>query len=120
MCFGPVQRLQSVRKIISDSLLDENDESLVFMPIWDCQTHVRMTSSVEWTDLDFKISVALEWNNRHVRHTMCRLEFHSYLIETKQINYQFLIEITLQFISNQCTLDVSIISGKPEVHPKHF
>ena len=32
------------------------------MTIWDCQTHVRMTSmmsSVEWTDLDFKISVAL-------------------------------------------------------------
>ena len=34
------------------------------MTIWDCQTHVRltsMTSSVEWTDLDFKISVALVW-----------------------------------------------------------
>ena len=32
------------------------------MTIWDCQTHVpmtSMTSSVEWTDLDFKISVAL-------------------------------------------------------------
>ena len=32
------------------------------MTIWDCQTHVRitsMTSSVERTDLDFKISVAL-------------------------------------------------------------
>ena len=32
------------------------------MTIWDCRTHVRMTSmtsSVEWTDLDFKISVAL-------------------------------------------------------------
>ena len=32
------------------------------MTIWGCQTHVRMTSmtsSVEWTDLDFKISVAL-------------------------------------------------------------
>ena len=30
--------------------------------IWDCRTHVRMTSmtsSVERTDLDFKISVAL-------------------------------------------------------------
>ena len=33
------------------------------MTIWDCRTHVRitsMTASVEWTDLDFKISVALE------------------------------------------------------------
>ena len=32
------------------------------MTIWDCRTHVRMTSmtsSVEQTDLDFKISVAL-------------------------------------------------------------
>ena len=31
------------------------------MTIWDCRTHVRMTSmtsSVERTDLDFKISVA--------------------------------------------------------------
>ena len=34
----------------------------VLVTIWDCRTHVRMTSmtsSVEWTDLDFKISVAL-------------------------------------------------------------
>ena len=32
------------------------------MTIWDCRTNVRMTSmtsSVERTDLDFKISVAL-------------------------------------------------------------
>ena len=29
------------------------------MTIWDCRTHVPMTSSVERTDLDFKISVAL-------------------------------------------------------------
>ena len=32
------------------------------MTFWDCRTHVRMTSmtsSVERTDLDFKISVAL-------------------------------------------------------------
>ena len=42
---------------ISDTFLDENDESLVFVTIWDCRTHVRMTSSQ--TDLDFKISVAL-------------------------------------------------------------
>ena len=37
-------------------------ESLVFVTIWDCRTHVPMTtmaSSVEQTDLDFKISVAL-------------------------------------------------------------
>ena len=26
----------------------------------------------------------------------------------------------LQFISNQCILDVSIIFGKPEVHPQFF
>ena len=35
----------------------------VFVTIWDCRTHVRMTSmtsSVERTDLDFKISVALQ------------------------------------------------------------
>ena len=34
----------------------------VFLSIWDCRTHVHMTSmtsSVERTDLDFKISVAL-------------------------------------------------------------
>ena len=34
----------------------------VFMTIWDCRTHVHMTSmtsSIERTDLDFKISVAL-------------------------------------------------------------
>ena len=50
------------KQSISDTLLDENDESLVFVTIWDCQTHVSMmsmTSSVERTDLDFKISVAL-------------------------------------------------------------
>ena len=39
--------------------MDENDESLVFVTFWDCRTHVPMTSSVERTDLDFKISVAL-------------------------------------------------------------
>ena len=36
------------------------------MTIWDCRTHVRMTSmtsSVERTDLDFKISVALLCTN---------------------------------------------------------
>ena len=34
------------------------------MTIWDCRTRVRMTSmtsSVERTDLDFKISVALSY-----------------------------------------------------------
>ena len=39
--------------------MDENDESLVFVTFWDCRRHVPMTSSVERTDLDFKISVAL-------------------------------------------------------------
>ena len=42
--------------------MDENDESLVFVTFWDCRTHVPMTSSVERTDLDFKISVALAHN----------------------------------------------------------
>ena len=42
--------------------MDENDESLVFVTFWDCRTHVPMTSSVELTDLDFKISVALLYN----------------------------------------------------------
>ena len=62
--FGPIQRLQSIRKIISDTLLDENDESFVFVTIWDCLTHVPMTSMmslVEQTDLDFKMSVTLVW-----------------------------------------------------------
>ena len=46
---------------ISDALLYENGESLVFVTIWDCRMHVRMTSmtSVERTNLDFRISVAL-------------------------------------------------------------
>ena len=39
--------------------MDENDESLVFVTFGDCRTHVPMTSSVERTDLDFRISVAL-------------------------------------------------------------
>ena len=64
--FGPIQQFKDYRVLeklsISDTLLDENDESLVFVTIWDCRTHVPMTSmssSVERTDLDFKISVAL-------------------------------------------------------------
>ena len=61
--FGPIQQFKDYRvlekKSISDTLLDENDESLVFLTIWDCRTHVPMTSSVERTDLDFRISVAL-------------------------------------------------------------
>ena len=44
--------------------MDENDESLFFVTFWDCRTHVPMTSSVERTDLDFKISVALSGTNR--------------------------------------------------------
>ena len=63
--FGPIQQFKDYKvleKSISDTLLDENDESLVFVTIWDCRTHVpmtSMTSSIERTDLDFKISVAL-------------------------------------------------------------
>ena len=47
--------------------MDENDESLVFVTIWACRTPVSMTSmtsSVERTDLDFKISVALIMSNK--------------------------------------------------------
>ena len=43
--------------------MDENDESLVFLSFWDCRTHVPMTSSIERTDLVFKISVALLLTN---------------------------------------------------------
>ena len=46
--------------------MDENDESLVFVTIWDCWTHVPMTLSVERTDLDFKISVALVQADLHL------------------------------------------------------
>ena len=57
--FGPIQQFKDYRVLekysISDTLLDGNDESLVFVTIWD----VPMTSWVERTDLDFKISVAL-------------------------------------------------------------
>ena len=56
---------------ISDTLFDENDESLVFVTIWDYRMHVRMTSMtslVEWTDLDFKISVALTGTEEQIDH----------------------------------------------------
>ena len=36
----------------------------VFVTIYDCRTHVPMTSSVDRTDLNFKISVALVWTVR--------------------------------------------------------
>ena len=64
--FGPIQQFKDYRvldkKSIYDTLLYENDESLVFVTIWDCRTHAPMTSSVERTDLDFKISVALRYS----------------------------------------------------------
>ena len=64
--FGPIQQFKDYTVLdklsISDTLLYENDESLVFVTIWDCRTHVPMTSSVERTDLDFKISVALGYS----------------------------------------------------------
>ena len=44
-----------------------------FVTIWDCRTHVgmtSMTSSVEWTDLDFKISVALPTGFSPWTHTL--------------------------------------------------
>ena len=57
--------------------MDENDESLVFVTFWDCRTHVPMTSSVERTDLDFKISVALIC--RSVTYILWSSDFASYL-----------------------------------------
>ena len=54
-------RLDCIRKIIN-FWYTFGWKWWVFVTIWDCRTHVRMTSmtsSVEWTDLDFKISVAL-------------------------------------------------------------
>ena len=40
--FGPIQQFKDYRVLekqsISDTLLDENDESLVFVTIWDCRT----------------------------------------------------------------------------------
>ena len=53
----------------------------VFVTIWDCRTHVRMTSmtsSVERTDLDFKISVALLMT--HHFHTKVYQKLIIYLI----------------------------------------
>ena len=53
--------LDSIRKIIN-FWYTFGWKWRVFVTIWDCRTHVRMTSmtsSVERTDLDFKISVAL-------------------------------------------------------------
>ena len=51
---------------INNSKTTEKDESLVFVTIWDCRTHVPMTSTVERTDLDFKISVALVRSNVNI------------------------------------------------------
>ena len=59
----------------------------VFVTIWDCRTHVCMTSSVEWTDLDSKISVALlsilsKIIERHVsKHLKLYLNRHQLLYE---------------------------------------
>ena len=53
--------LDSIRKIIN-FWYTFGWKWRVFATFWDCRTHVRMTSmtsSVERTDLDFKISVAL-------------------------------------------------------------
>ena len=53
--------LDSIRKIIN-FWYTFGWKWRVFVTFWDCRTHVRMTSmtsSVERTDLDFKISVAL-------------------------------------------------------------
>ena len=44
------------------------------MTIWDCRTHVRMTSSGKRTDLDFKISVALVMSDEQKKKTDFRKE----------------------------------------------
>ena len=47
--------------------------------------------------------------------------FDSQEVKTKRdINEELVMKEYLQFISNQCALDVSVISEKPEVHPKIF
>ena len=74
--FRPIQRLQSVRNIY--------DESLVFETIWDCRAHVpmtSMTSSVERTDLDFKISVALFELVRDFMHVLVTCKYKKYRIK---------------------------------------
>ena len=57
------------------------------MTIWDCRTHVRvtsMTSSVERTDLDFKISVALAWMKTIVL-AVCIVHILSVLFRTSEL-----------------------------------
>ena len=80
--------MDCIRKIISDTLLDENE---VFMTIWNCRTHVRMTSmtsSVERTDLDFKISVALVDTNHF---------FYAHNFEAVEGAYWFVCVCPLRF-----------------------
>ena len=61
---------------------------LVYVTIWDCLTHVpmtSMTSSVERTDLDFKISVALVYT---VCHSICIIWTHYSMAEPQKSNFR--------------------------------
>ena len=59
--------------------------SLVFVTIWDCRTHVRKTSSVERTDLNFKISVALVYT---VCHSVSIIWTHHSMVELHGSNFR--------------------------------
>ena len=68
-------RLDCIRKIIS--FWYTFGWKWWVVTIWDYRMHVRMKSmmsSVEWTDLDFKISVALIYMNSHF---WCWRQHHS-------------------------------------------
>ena len=69
------------------------------MTIWDCRTHVRMTSmtsSVERTDLDFKISVALITKG-HI-YKLYGLIVHQYTRYTKVItDHKIILTTEIKF-----------------------
>ena len=87
--------------------MDENDESLVFVTFWDCQTHVPMTSSVERTDLDFKISVALVYT---VCHSVCIVWTHYSMVEPHNSNFRVITTNILGVrISRKFTLFIFMV-----------
>ena len=71
----------------------------VFVTIWDCRTNVRMTSmtsSVERTDLDFKISVALFWgphiifiSKPGINLNVIIISLFQYILKVKTYNINF-------------------------------
>ena len=92
----------------------------VFMAIWDCPTHVRMTlmtSSVERTDLDFKISVALLWSINGIQ----KMPFS--ILARGNENYRKLITILQKIASlnvgaiTRNTHTLSVIEFGPSILP---